>query len=351
VVLPPFFAAGVCAAFVSWAFAVGLWSLALLVCNRPPANMVVVVACCASVLVCAGILRGSLADRVRQAAYSHLAWVVFLYRASMLSLSDPLVAPHLPAATGLAAPMAFESLTLLLLPFLTVLTAAVTERARRPAAVQAGAAMVTALALALLGWSLRSLHRPAPDAYVASLPVVVTLQRPDERFVAPSFTVEHRREQYLGVLQASGDRGCQIYVGSRPMGGEERPVAPTCEGVRILHDEVSAIWVVDPPGGIPVAIATREGGPHRSEVTARSVPASVRAPTSWMVLLGSGCLGAVVAIAAGVAVRRRARAEHASEASGVADLQATAAFAVAILLATLTLTPMLAAAAAGLLRS
>jgi hypothetical protein len=294
---------GALAVALSWGAVLLAWALVQVCGGSISYSAVIAIACVVVVPIVARPRRGGpAASRLRAASVALLGWFPYVLGGAVLELDNPIaVSGHTRCGNGI---MGLYFLTLCSVPVVfsgAIVFAAMVARLPLRRATRGVALVATIAAVLALGASVRRIHDPDPDGYLASLPIVAELSGADPRFHGPGFEVAET------ALAGEGPGASCVVSMER---GQMR-VADRCGGLQILQDVARSLWIFRSAGAAPYetyALSTDRGGAMVSEVTVWRVASSLRPPTVWIVLNAAGALCAALLLIG--AAWARARAER-----------------------------------------
>ena len=290
----------------SWVIAAGLSTLAWWNGPEGvPYSLLIAFACAATVLVSWGALRrrdgGS---TVRAAAWPLLGWCPYLFGGAAVAIGEPIVVAHWRCGTG---DMGLLMLALLSVPVvfaLAIVSMLALDRARLGAVTRVGAWAAVGASLFFYVAGLARSQKATPDEYLASLPTVAALCGGDARFQGPGFSVEQRTERGPDgeasrcTIVAAND--------SRPIQGDCAGVNVKRDEAHDLWVFQASTCRAGRPDDRSWRHALHSGGAEFVEVRPSTVASALRPPTAWAASNAVGCLAGLALVAIASVLRRRA---------------------------------------------
>jgi hypothetical protein len=230
-------------------------------------------------------------------------------------LREPIVTTHWKCGTGLACAMMialFATIPLLVLSSCVARGAAYPALDRWLRAAALFAVVIVALATTV---GLARMHRPDPDSYVASLPIVRVLGPGDSFVTGDGTKVTYRRKNNPGLAcPESGVPGHdrQVFDQRNPprcvVEGIEGAVfggAFDCEPLTLRHDAKEDVWIAKDDSTRETAFAIKGSELRSRDIQIADVARSIAPPTAWTLGGLIGCVLGGVLFVSGVRLERR----------------------------------------------
>jgi len=260
--------------------------------HHVPVSAVIVLASVVSLAVVCLWRRSALAS----ASLAMLGWFPLLLLNCFWVLGEPLtrashVSDHMPP---LGSPAWDTGISIAILFGVSVPVARAVVRRRLGGPIRFLAVVAAAIALGLLAASLRRLPNPSPHGYIATVPVVAMLRGDADTFAGPGFSVKAGWGEKPWCLVSSG-------------GNPDYPVIfPTCKGLLIRHG-AGDLWFIQDREKVIGIRAASGGAAVETTIYPDEVAASLGPPRSWIGLAAAGGAGALLVLGLGEAARRRTR--------------------------------------------